>query len=335
MRLLLRILFIVLFFCSCHGKAPDVSDIHVNMNTKRFEKDLFKLDSAHFESQFPKLLNDYPEFGINFLNTILNADPRWSIDTTKNYVTGFTSSYRVLYDTAEQIFSDFSRYENEIKSGIQYLKHYFPKAQVPEKIITYIGPLDGYGDILSNDAFIIGLQHHLGAKASFYQSSWLNETYPNYISRRFDPNTISVNCMTNIILDIYPEKFDELTLANQMIEKGKRLYLLSKVLPEKEEYWLIGYSKEQLENCYKNEAMIWELFIQNNLLQIVNNNIIKNYIGESPKTQELGESSPGNIGSFVGWQIVKKLMNKNESIGLTELMKTNPDLILEKAKYKP
>jgi hypothetical protein len=305
------------------------------MNTKRFEKDLFKLDSAHFESQFPKLLNDYPEFGINFLNTILNADPRWSIDTTKNYVTGFTSSYRVLYDTAEQIFSDFSRYENEIKSGIQYLKHYFPKAQVPEKIITYIGPLDGYGDILSNDAFIIGLQHHLGAKASFYQSSWLNETYPNYISRRFDPNTISVNCMTNIILDIYPEKFDELTLANQMIEKGKRLYLLSKVLPDKEEYWLIGYSKEQLENCYKNEAMIWELFIQNNLLQIVNNNVIKNYIGESPKTQELGESSPGNIGSFVGWQIIKKYMDKNESLSLSDLMKTNPDLILEKAKYKP
>lgn len=335
MRLLLRFLIIVSFFCSCREKNPDVSDIHVNMNTKRFEKDLFKLESTHFESQFPKLMNDYPGFGINYLNTILNADPSWNIDTTKNYVLGFTNSYKLLFDTAEQIFSDFSIYENEIKSGIQYLKYYFPKTQVPEKVITYIGPLDGYGDILSNDAFIIGLQHHLGGEASFYQSSWLNETYPSYISRRFDPNTISVNCMTNVILDMYPEKFDELTLANQMIEKGKRLYLLSKVLPEKEEYWLIGYSKKQLEDCYKHEAIIWELFIQNNLLQTVNNNLIKNYIGESPKTQELGESSPGNIGSYVGWQIVKKYMDKNGNVSLTDLMKTNPDLILEKAKYKP
>jgi len=335
MRLLFRFLFIVSFFCSCHAKNPDVSDIHVNMNTKRFEKDIFKLDSAQFERQFSKLLIDYPEFGINYLNTILNADPKWNIDTTKNYVIGFTSSYKLIFDTAKQIFSDFSKYEKEIKSGVQYLKYYFPKAQAPEKIITYIGPLDGYGDILSNDAFIIGLQHHLGAGASFYKSSWLNETYPNYISRRFDPNTISVNCMTNIILDMFPEKIDELTLANQMIEKGKRLYLLSKLLPEKEEYWLIGYSKEQLEDCYKNEPMVWDLFIQNNLLQTVNNNLIKNYIGESPKTQELGESSPGNIGSFVGWQIVKKYMNKNEKLSLSDLMKTNPDLILEKAKYKP
>ena len=131
----------------------------------------------------------------------MNTDPRWGADTTKTYVEGFIKTYKPIFDTAEKIYSDFSMYENEIKSGIQFLKYYFPKVKVPEKIITYVGPLDGYGDILSDEAFIIGLQHHLGANASYYQNTWFNETYPAYISRRFVPNTISVNCMTNMVLD--------------------------------------------------------------------------------------------------------------------------------------
>ena len=90
-----------------------------------------------------------------------------------------------------------------------------------------------------------------------------------------------------------------------------------------------------MKSCYKNEAVIWELFVQNDLLQSIDNNIIKNYVGEGPKTQELGEDSPGNIGSFVGWQIVKKYMDKNPSISLPQLMKTPAEELFQKAKYKP
>ena len=90
-----------------------------------------------------------------------------------------------------------------------------------------------------------------------------------------------------------------------------------------------------MKDCYKHEAAIWHLFIKNDLLQNQDLNLIKNYIGESPKTQELGDASPGNIGAFVGWQIIKKYMKKNETISLTELMKTKAETILEKTKYKP
>ena len=141
--------------------------------------------------------------------------------------------------------------------------------------------------------------------------------------------------MKNIILDMYPEKKDESTLAVKMIENGKRLYCLQKLLPEKESYQLIGYTETQLKDCYTHEANIWNLFIQNDLLQIIDNNTIKNYIGDSPKTQELGEASPGNIGSFTGWQIVKKYMDNNPKVSLISLMGTSAEIILEKAKYKP
>jgi len=141
--------------------------------------------------------------------------------------------------------------------------------------------------------------------------------------------------MKNIVSDLYPEKMEDRPLVQQMVEKGKRLYVLSKLLPGTDEYKLIGYTKEQLIAVYEHEPAVWSLFVQNNFLQTIDNNIIKNYIGESPKTQELGESSPGNIGSFAGWQIVKKFMQKNPKTTLQQLMAADAEFIFQNAKYKP
>ena len=120
-----------------------------------------------------------------------------------------------------------------------------------------------------------------------------------------------------------------------MIEKGKRLYFLSKLVPDKKEFLLIGYTKEQLKGCYDREAEIWDLFVKNSLLQVTDKNLVKNFIDEGPKPQELGEGSPGNIGSFCGWQIVKKYMQKNGDISLSKLMSTDAETIFQETKYKP
>lgn len=326
---------LLLFSCSNNPKTPDVSGIKIELTSMRFDKELFTIDTANFAANLDILIAKYPSFGENFLATILNADPKWSADSTADYVHGFTSAYRQVYDTALIVFKDFTVHENEIKNGLQFVTYYFPDFKVRKKIITYIGPMDGYGDILSDDAIIIGLHHHLGKHFSLYKSNFVQETYPPYISNRFEPDYIAVNCMKNIINDLYPEKMDDKPLIQQMVEKGKRLYVLSKILPDKEEYKLIGYTKEQLQAVYEHEASVWDLFVQNNFLQTIDNNIIKNYIGEGPKTQELGEASPGNIGSFAGWQIIKKFMQKNSKYTLPQLMNTDAELIFQQAKYKP
>ena len=317
---------IILFSCNNADKTPNVSNIKVELSSLRFEKDLFALDSSNYTTNLDLLISKYPTFGENFLATILNTDPKWSADSAADYVHGFTTAYRKVYDTAQIVFKDFTPYEKEIKKGLQFVKHYFP---------AYIGPLDGYGDILTDDDILVGLQHHLGKKFSLYKSTLVQETYPEYISNRFEPDYIAVNCMKNIVNDLYPEKMDDKPLVQQMVEKGKRLYILSKLLPKTQEFKLIGYTEEQLKAVYEHEPAVWDLFVQNNFLQTIDNNIIKNYIGEGPKTQELGEASPGNIGSFAGWQIVKKFMQKNPKTSLIELMATDAETIFQQAKYKP
>ena len=90
-----------------------------------------------------------------------------------------------------------------------------------------------------------------------------------------------------------------------------------------------------MQGCYKNEGLIWNYFLTNGLLYNNDPGVIKNYIGDSPKTPEFGDGAPGNIGTFVGWQIVKKYMDQNNTVTLDQLMTTDPKKLFEESKYRP
>lgn len=337
MRILAVIFFAGIFLIGCNNdsKQPDVSDIKVDLTVRRFEKDLFAIDSNQLAIGMADLIAKYPDFGRKFNSIILNIDPRWGNDTAIAYFKGFISTYRPINDSVQKVFSNFEPYEKKLEQSVRYVRYYFPEYPTPKSIITYVGPMDGYGDILDEGTLIVGLHQHVGENFSLYKDDWVRQTYPSYISNRFTPDYITVNAMKNIVLDMYPEAAEDKTLVLQMVEKGKRLYLLQKLVPDAKEHQIIGYTEQQYKECVEREALIWDLFVQNGFLQSIDNNIIKNYIGEGPKTQELGEASPGNIGSFSGWQIVNKYMEKYPAISLDSLMNTNPDIIFEKTKYKP
>ena len=335
----MRILFTLLIsslMIGCKGPAtPDVSNIKIPVETLHFERDLFTIDTTNIPAAIEQLLKKYPRFGRNFFSTILNVDPRWGGDTASDYIRSFLTAYRPVYDTSLKVFADFNKQEGDIVYTLQLVKHYFPEYPVPNKIITYIGPVDGYGDILDENTAIVGLHHHLGNNYSLYKTPYALETYPSYISQRFVPATITVNLAKNILLDMFPDRSEGKSLIVQMVENGKQLYVLQKLLPYVDEYLLIGYTEKQMEECYERERLIWDMFVQGNLLQSTDYNLNKNYVGEGPKTMELGEASPGNIGSFAGWQIVKKYAQENPGISPAELMRKNAEEIFRLAKYKP
>lgn len=325
----------LLFSCNNNNKIPDVSAIKINLGTERFERNLFDTSAVSLPMYIRHLQTDNPAFTNTFLTKILNVDPLWPADTAATYVNGFIKAYRILYNDIEKKFADFSTYENEIKFALQLVKYYFPDYKTPEKIVTYIGPPDGFGDILAPEGILVGLHHHLGKDYALYKTEMVQQFYPEYISRQFEPDFITINAIKNIAADIYPEKDDDQPLVNQMIEKGKRLFLLQKLLPKTAAYKLIGYTEDQFKDCNAHEAVIWDMFIKNNLLQSIDKNMMRNYVDEGPTTQELGAGSPGNIGSFAGWQIVNKYMQKNTAITLQQLINIDAETIFREAKYKP
>ena len=49
---------------------------------------------------------------------------------------------------------------------------------------------------------------------------------------------------------------------------------------------------------------------------------------------EIDNDSPGSVGTWIGWQIVRSYM-ENNTITLDQLLKTEAKEIFEKSKYKP
>ena len=338
--------FVFCFSCKSNKNIPDVSGIQVNLETRRFEVDFFSIDTMKITPSIINLLKKYPKFTPDFIENILGLDmdslliPGNSQDSA---VRLFIHDYMPVKNSSGAMFKDFGKETDEIKKGLQFVKYYFPQYKLPQSIITFIGPINAnfetsfgtQGDILTSEGLGIGLQLHLGKNFSLYKSQEGQELYPAYLANNFDAEHIPVNCMRNIIDDLLPDKTKGKALIEQMIEKGKRIYLLTKFLPNTPEYICFGYTEKQLKDSYTNEAVIWDFFLNNDLLYNSEQNIIKNYIGESPKTQELGEDSPGNIGTFTGLQVVKKYMEKFPATSPAELMKMDAGEIYNRAKYKP
>lgn len=335
MKKLLPALSLILLIASCKSERniPDVSGITVPLTVQRFDRDFFSIDTNNVEEGLTALQKNYPYFLNDFLYNILAVPP--VPDSAVRKVKMFIHDYKPVYDSAQATFSSFDKESKEIRRGLQFVRYYFPGYRVPGNVIAFVGPIEGYANVLTSSGLAVGLQLYLGKDYPVYHSEYISDVYPDYQSRRFEPGYIPVNCMKNIIDDIYPDSSSNMPLIYQMIEAGKRLYVLDHVLPETADTIKTGYTGQQLEGCRKNEAFIWNYFIENNLLYSTDPSVIRDYMNDGPKTEALGEASPGFIGQFVGWQIVKKWMAQDENKTLPQLLKTPARQVFEEAKYKP
>lgn len=328
----LPVFLVLIFFVSCkrERRVPDVSSVQIPFTVERFEKDFFAIDTLHIETSLEGLSKKYPGFMQDFLYNIIGTTP----DKALNELPRFLGTYQPWL-TATKSDKVLEPYFMQVREGCKYVKYYFPQYALPKKLITFIGPVNGYGNVLTTEALAVGLQVYMGKDFAWYATAEGQQLYPPYMSRRFEPEYIPVNCMKNIIDDLYPNKSMGRPLVEQMIESGKRVALLSFFLPNLSDTLITGYTGAQLAACRASEKGVWSYFVQNNLLFGSDPSYTRDYVTDSPGTPELGDQAPGNIGQFCGWQIVKKWMDQQKDIHPDKLMKTPAATIFQEAKYKP
>lgn len=316
------------------------------LTVERFDQDFFALDTQNISQGIEKLRQKYPGFLPDYFHNILALPLDSALQNDGEVAAAlrqFIRDYQPVKDSSDKIFKDFSKWQKQIHNGLQHVKYYFPAYKLPDHVITFIGPFDAFfatsygiqGDVLTEEGLGIGLQLHLGSDFSFFKSETGQELYPSYISATFDPEHIAIDAMRNIADDLFPPAHLPSSLIEQIVTSGRKYYLLTRFLPQVKDNLILGYTTEQMKGAIKNEAMIWDFFLNNDLLNNSDQNIIKNYVGPAPKTQEFGEGSPGNIGSFSGLQMVRKFMDKFPETTLQELMAMPPREIYERSRYKP
>lgn len=329
-------LAVLLTGAGCHqgARTPDVSGIQVTLQVKRFDRDLFALDSTQLPRQWPALEARYPAFGPIFLRDVLGLQQAAdTLAVAYAELRRFMALNQVLKDSVFKKFDNLEPVLKQLEQCFRFVKYYYPDYTVPA-IIPFIGNFGGR-ELYTQDGLAIGLDFYMGSTFSYYQIPEVQEVYPAFVSRRFSPEYLPVNCMAAIVDDLYPAGDDTTSLIQQVIDRGRRLYLLDKFLPGVEDTLKIGYTGQQYAWCKANEGLIWNFLIQQNVLYSLDPDVIKTYMGDAPTTQSMPAQSPGNIGSFVGWQIVRRYVSRKGDPGPKALMGVPVKDILADAQYNP
>lgn len=316
MKIYRFVVVLSLFFLSCDQKnkvEKAVEEIPVDIKVERFDK-------VFFESKpedLPKVKKEFP-----FFFPPGNDDNVWLSKMQEPI-------WREVYTEVQKKYSNFEPVRQEFNVLFQHLKYYFPKIKIP-KVITVIGEMDYNAKAIYADSLVIvALELYLGKDHKFYQ-------FPNYLKQNFEEKQIMPDVVSSFTYRNIPP-YEDKNLISQMIFEGKQLYAKDLLLPEYTDAEKIGYTPEQIKWCEENEAYMWRYFIEKEMLYSVDPKLTTRFIAPAPFSKfylEIDNDSPGRVGAWIGWQIVRSYM-KNNTVTLPELLKINAKEIFENSKYKP
>jgi hypothetical protein len=202
-----------------------------------------------------------------------------------------------------------------------------------------LAPMSNYEpspNFLGKDFLAIGLQFYLGKDFDIYNDpDYISQIAPSYRSRRFSKEYIVSDVMKLVVDDLYPDSSSRLSFSDQLIERGKRAWLLKKLLPESHDTIILGYTTEQFNWAKKNEKTIYNYLTQSGLLYERDPILVRPFLTDGPFTRDLGEQSPGNIGLFIGLRMVESYINQKKETDVKTIMRMSSKEIFSESRYKP
>jgi len=235
-----------------------------------------------------------------------------------------------LRGEVRKAFPDFGVYQTELELFFKHAEYYFPETQTP-RVLTLTTDVDYENRIILTDTLLlIGLDNYLGPDHEFYRS------LQRYIAQELDQALLVSDVGSAFARKVVPAPRDRSFIA-QLVYYGKALYLKDQLMPLAADSVKIGYTAQQLEWARENESQIWRYFVERELLYSTDKRLGPRFLDPAPFSKfglELDNESPGRIGRYIGWQIVRSFMDKNNT-SLSEMLQTPGEELFKRSKYKP
>jgi hypothetical protein len=231
---------------------------------------------------------------------------------------------------------DLKAQEQSLAVAFQRLKTLLPKEETP-KIVWINGALAA-ACYAQKDELYIGLDSYL------YPHPIVQEFPPDFFPLYKRKNMQAQYLVPNAIFNwmsyrssqydsLPPEKNDFLS---SLIYSGKIMYATDLLLPNIPDSVKMMWAEEEIKWAQEHEFQIWKEIAQQEVMFGTKKNEILKWFNEAPHTfaGNIPAESPPQLGIWIGWQIVKAYMSKNESITLESLLRErNHQKIL--SAYKP
>ncbi|WP_111669356.1 gliding motility lipoprotein GldB [Algoriphagus litoralis] len=326
--LFLALTSVLVFFYSCKSDPDacaldsDILDLDLEVKITRLEDEFF---GAKTTADYLFLLDKYPDFASNFLQESLYESPE-SLAASLVEVHQ-DSALRVLYDSVNLEFADITTLEKELETAFKAVKYYFPDFQVP-KVYTFVS---GFNSdlIVSDEMIVIGLDYFLPADHTFQPD------IARYMAVRYEKEYLVPMIVLAISSKYNITNPADNTLLSEMIYYGKAYHFVKAIMPCTSDQYIIGYTPDEIAECFDNEEYIWAHFVENELLYETNPFEIRKYIGEAPFTDAISTKAPGRLGRWLGWNIVDDY-RFNQDLDLPVLMmESDVEKIFRQSGYRP
>lgn len=237
--------------------------------------------------------------------------------------------WRELFAEVQKKYKKSESIEAELEKVFKHIKFHFPKTKSP-KVYTVIAEMDYDNKVIYADSLvIISLEMYLGKDHKFYE-------FPAYIRQNFEQRQMMPDLVASFGKSKITTEKDN-TLLSQMIYHGKLLYLKDLLLSNYTDDEKMGYTPKEISWCEENESYIWRYFLENELLYSNELKLNSRFIAPAPFSKfylEIDNESPGQVGAWIGWQIVRSFV-KNNDVPVAKLLELNAKELFKKSKYKP
>jgi hypothetical protein len=234
-----------------------------------------------------------------------------------------------LFEATKSILK--SNLKSRVTRVLQYAHYYFPDEKLPQKAISLLTDVDySLRAVDADSMLLLSVDTYLGVKHPMYDG------IPVYIR-----NKLTLHHLESEIIDALAPRFvpapSGRTFLDLIVQHGKRLLLHDYLAPELKNYQHIQYTAAQWEWANTHEAEVWRYFIDNELLFSTDESLRFRFLLSSPYSKfysYLDVDSPGRIGQWVGYQMLKKYQ-KRTGESLKEILAASPLEILKKSRYNP
>lgn len=324
----------------CQGGAdrniPDVSDISVDIELRRFEQALFQADTTDMAAVLEGLQSTYPQFAPVFFGELLGAYDSSRVSNPTAYIKGFVQHppLRQLYDTVQIVYPDMTEYEAAFEEAFRYYQYYFPDAPVPS-VTTFISEYSVAAFIYADNDLAVGLDYFLGEAYPYRAYNPGHPAFANYLARTYTPAHLVSKTLQTLVEDIVPPP-RQARLLDLMIHNGKKLYLLDLLQPYTPDSIKLEMTAAQVEWLENNESEMWKYFIKEDLLYDTDWAEIRKLVDYSPNSPGMPPEAPGRSANWMGWQIIKTYMRAYPDETIQDLLtRTDAQVLLDASKYKP
>ena len=341
---LLSLGFVLIFAASCTDNerpAPDVSHIDVETKVIRTENNIAKVDTSQANILQELRLQDSSFYDLYFSRVLGVPVHAMTIADQNKFIKGFIADERIgrITQEVDSLFGDFSDMEKEFQQAFKYMKYYFPEKNIPN-IYTFISEYSLQRFIFEDDqgdAISIGLDMFLGENYPYNEYVVNNTSFSAYLTRTYNKEHLvknSIEVMVEDWLGVVPRGE---TLLDKMIYHGKKLYIVEQLVPQVSNEVIMGYTPEQMTWCEDNEQEMWAYFFKEELFYSTDINKISKLVNPSPQSSGMPPEAPGRTANYMGWQIIKAFMKRND-YSLDKLLTLNDyssQKILEESRFKP